>query len=207
ARPHYNRGIALSRKRDLDGALHEFQAAIQGEPQFADAHCNLADILLEQGRFAEALSAVKRGHELGSKTPGWRYPSAEWAREDEKSIALEGKLPQLLKGEGQPADAAGQLTLAKCLRYKKLLAAATRFHAQAFAGKPELESGERYEAACAAALAGSGQGQDAAFLDDRERARLRQQALDWLRADLALRSKQAASGQPKQRHAAQPPFL
>jgi hypothetical protein len=43
----------------------------------------------------------------------------------------------------------------------------------------------RYHAACAAALAGCGQGHDAAGLDANERARLRRQALDWLRADLA----------------------
>jgi hypothetical protein len=37
---------------------------------------------------------------------------------------------------------------------------------------------------CVAALAGCGQGADAAKLDEKERARLRRQALDWLRADL-----------------------
>src|SRR5207244_10073464 len=43
----------------------------------------------------------------------------------------------------------------------------------------------RYNAACAAALAGCGQGKDADQTDANERARLRSQALDWLRADLA----------------------
>jgi hypothetical protein len=38
-------------------------------------------------------------------------------------------------------------------------------------------------AACAAALAGCGKGKDADQVDDSERARLRRQALDWLRAD------------------------
>jgi hypothetical protein len=37
----------------------------------------------------------------------------------------------------------------------------------------------------AAALAGCGQGKDADQADPKERARLRRQALDWLRADLA----------------------
>jgi tetratricopeptide (TPR) repeat protein len=45
-------------------------------------------------------------------------------------------------------------------------------------------SGVRYNAACAAALAGVGKGEDASSLDEKERARLRAQALDWLRADL-----------------------
>jgi hypothetical protein len=42
-------------------------------------------------------------------------------------------------------------------------------------------------------LAGCGQGKDADTLDDKVRPRLRKQALEWLRADLALWAKQADS--------------
>src|SRR5262249_20128879 len=49
----------------------------------------------------------------------------------------------------------------------------------------DLRSGDRYDAACAAALAGCGQGKDADQTDEKERPRLREQALTWLRADLA----------------------
>jgi serine/threonine protein kinase/tetratricopeptide (TPR) repeat protein len=198
---------ALCKQRDLDGALRECQAALRSDPDCAAFHCNLASVLQQQGRFTEALAANKRGHELGLKDPGWRWPSAQWVREAEQFVALDGRLPQFLTGAAPPADAAEQLMLAECLRYKKLYAAATRSYAQAVAAKPELGGGERYEAACAAALAGCGQGQDAASLNDRERARLRQQALDWLRADLVLRAKQAASGQPKERDAGQAALL
>jgi hypothetical protein len=55
-----------------------------------------------------------------------------------------------------------------------------------------LQAGHRYNAACSAALAGCGKGADAGSLDDKERARLRRQALDWLRADLAAWAGQAA---------------
>jgi hypothetical protein len=61
------------------------------------------------------------------------------------------------------------------------------------------EPGIRYAAACAAALAGCGRLRDAKPLDDKERARWRKQAIDWLRADLALRSKQADGGKPSDR--------
>jgi hypothetical protein len=45
-------------------------------------------------------------------------------------------------------------------------------------------AGHRYDAACAAALAGCGRGHDAATRDKDELARWRKQAFDWLRADL-----------------------
>jgi serine/threonine-protein kinase len=67
---------------------------------------------------------------------------------------------------------------------KRLCAAAARLYREAIAAKPDLASGHRYNAACAAALAGCGAGEDVAKLTDAARAGLRQQALDWLRADL-----------------------
>jgi hypothetical protein len=52
----------------------------------------------------------------------------------------------------------------------------------------------RYNAACAATLAAAGQGEGDTKFGDKERARLRKQTLDWLRADLVLRTKQLESG-------------
>src|SRR6516164_4586354 len=67
---------------------------------------------------------------------------------------------------------------------KKLHHTATGLYAAAFAADPkladDLKAGHRYRAACAAALAAAGQGEDAAKLDDKEKVRLRKQALDWL---------------------------
>src|SRR5262249_14405803 len=67
----------------------------------------------------------------------------------------------------------------------------------------QLSAAPRYNAACAAAQAAAGQGEDAARLDDKERARLRRQALDWLRADLTLRTRQGESDKSTDRTAAQ----
>jgi serine/threonine-protein kinase len=50
--------------------------------------------------------------------------------------------------------------------------------------KDDLKASHRYNAACAAALASCGVGKDADKLDGEARARLRRQALTWLRADL-----------------------
>ena len=51
-------------------------------------------------------------------------------------------------------------------------------------------------------MVASGKGEDADKLDDKERVRLRQQALGWLRADLDLWAKQVENGKPPGRAAA-----
>jgi hypothetical protein len=48
-------------------------------------------------------------------------------------------------------------------------------------------------------LAAAGQGKDADKLDDKERTRLRKQALDWLRADLVMWSELLEKATPQQR--------
>jgi hypothetical protein len=94
-----------------------------------------------------------------------------------------------------------------CQQYKRLYAASARFYAEAFAEQPKLAEdprrGHRYNAACAAALASSGQGQDAGRLDDEGRGRLRRQALDWLRDDLAAWAKVLEKAPPPDRPAVQ----
>jgi len=51
-----------------------------------------------------------------------------------------------------------------------------------------LQAQYRYTSACWAVLAAAGKGKDADVLAEKEQASLRQQALDWLRADLKTNS-------------------
>ena len=53
----------------------------------------------------------------------------------------------------------------------------------------DMQAQPRYNAACAAALAGCGHGEDAGKLDAAQPSRLRRQALDWLTADLSAWSR------------------
>ena len=100
----------------------------------------------------------RRGHELGTRQPGWRYPSAQWVAEAERLAALAARLPALLKGEDRPKDVADRLAIAQMCYDTKRHAAAARFWAEALAADPKLgddrQAGHRYNAACAAALAG-----------------------------------------------------
>jgi hypothetical protein len=103
-------------------------------------------------------------------------------------VELDHKLAAVLSGEQPVSDAAERIKYADLCHKKRLFAAAARFFEQALAEKPELAEDppgrHRYNAACCAALAASAQGDDAALLDDATRERWRQQALDWLRAEL-----------------------
>ncbi len=90
---------------------------------------------------------------------------------------------------------------------QKLYGACARLFEQVFAIDSKLANDvplwHRYQAACAAALAGCGQGTDDDQQNDKERARLRMQAVAWLRADLGFWSKQADSKNPADRMKAQ----
>jgi serine/threonine-protein kinase len=196
----------LRDKGKLGEAIAEFREAIRIKEDFAEPHCNLGLALREKGQFDEALVSLRRGHELGSKNPRWPYPSAQWLRNCERLVELDRKLPTILSGQKQPADPAERLALAQLcvLPCKKRYTDAVRFFREAFEEEPkladDLNAQHRYNAACAAALAGCGQDQDTEKLDAQKRARLRQQALDWLWADMKayrqLMEKSAAEAGP-----------
>jgi tetratricopeptide (TPR) repeat protein len=199
---HANLGNALSAKGRLDEAVTAFRKAIALDPKLALAHGALGEALLKQGRFAEAQAATRRCLDLLPRGDLVRWPVTQQLRQCERLLALDEKLPALLKGEAKPAGAAERLALAQLcqLPYKQLYATSARFYAEAFADQPrlaeDLRASHRYNAACAATLAGAGQGRDAGKLGDKEKARLRQQALDWLRADLTSHGKQLKSWWP-----------
>ncbi len=184
AMAHNNLGVALRDQGDLLGAIAEYQKAIALKPDSAEAHCNLGIVLRQQGEFAKALGELSRGHELGSKDPDWRQPSARWVRECQRLIELDGRLADILAGKAAPASAAERIDLAQLCALRQRNRAALRFYEEAFAAQATLLAVHRYNAACAAALAGCGRGKDADKLGDEERARLRSLARDWLHADL-----------------------
>jgi serine/threonine-protein kinase len=184
-----NLGAALRAKNQFAEAAACCRMALEINGNNAFAWCNLGHILNIQGKFDEALEAMRRGHELGSRQPGWTYPSAIWMRETESRVALDAKLTAVLRGEDSPADAQEYAGMAElCLKNKERYAIALRFYKAAFAAAPQLAedlaAGHRCHAACAAALVADGQGHDADELADEARIAARSQALAWLRADL-----------------------
>jgi hypothetical protein len=166
-------------------------------------HCNLGELLRAQGDLAGSLAMFRKGHELSLKTPGWRHPSAQWVAEAERLVALAERLPALLKGEDQPKDPADRLALARLCLDKQLYLSATRFLSDALEAEPNLvadrQAQHRFNAACAAALAATGQGKDDPPPVEAAKVKLRGQALGWLKAELETWSNVLGSGPPRAR--------
>jgi serine/threonine-protein kinase len=200
---HVSIGGVLAENRRTEEAIVRFQRAIKVDPKYARAYAALGEALLLEGRLSEALAEIRRCVELLPKDdPG--HAAAERHLEHCKAlIALEGRLSAGLLGSDKPANARECLQFAKLCRVKKQYTAAARFAADAFARAPslagDLRSHEQYYAACDAALAGCGRGEDAAQLSEAERTGWRQQARVWLRADLAAWAKKLDGGNPADR--------
>jgi hypothetical protein len=113
-------------------------------------------------------------------------------------MALDARLSAILQGDQQPRDNLERLQLAQRAYDKAIHAAAAKLWAEALDADPKLaeerQAGHRYNAACAAALGGSGQGKDNPALDDPAKAKLREQARAWLQAELAAWTKLIESG-------------
>jgi len=97
-------------------------------------------------------------------------------------------LPAFLEGKHQPRDNIERLSLLGVCRFKNLNLVSARLYADIFAADAGLVDepgiGHRYNAACVAALAGSGIGEDAAELTEPQRTEWRRQARLWLEEEL-----------------------
>jgi tetratricopeptide (TPR) repeat protein len=200
---HYGLGLALAGRGQVDEAIACYREAIRLQPDYAEAHCNIGGLLRSRGDFAGAVEMHRKGHELGSRRPGWRYPSGQWLAQAEHELALSRRLPAVLRGGEKPKDNAERLAFARIASAQKQFAAAARLFAEALESDPKLgddrRTGCRYDAACAASLAAAGLGKDEPPLDDAAKAKLRRQALDWLTAELAVWAKVLESGPPEAR--------
>jgi tetratricopeptide (TPR) repeat protein len=198
---HLNLGNALKAQNKVEEAIACYRMAIQIDPKYAPAHGALGEALLQSGRFAEAKASTQRCLDLLPERHPLRAVVTGQLQKCDRLLALEAELPAILEKGAPVKNPADALALAQmCLRYKKLYAAAAGFYADAFAA-PKLPDNlllsHRYDAARAAALAGCRKGADAAGLGKGKCSRLREQALDWLRADLAVLT-QAVADDPRE---------
>jgi tetratricopeptide (TPR) repeat protein len=189
---HCNIGVILLRKGRLGEAAAECRRAVELDPEGSLAHVYLAAALLQSGQFAEAQKAVHYSLNVLPTNEAQRPALQDKLKLCERLLALEARLPALLQGKERPAEPE-LLELARLYRDFGRPHAAKDLYALAFAARPaladDLDAAARYNAACCAARASTDDGLERAGLSELERATLRRQALTWLRADLALRTK------------------
>jgi serine/threonine-protein kinase len=190
-------GIALKEQVDYPAAIAAYRQALALKPDYALAQYNLAQALLFDGQFAESLIALQRCREQGFQVDEELLSLAH------RWVELDKTLPDVLNGKQQLTSAEKKIDYAQLCYTKRLFAASARLFEEAFAVDPALvnnyRAGHRYSAACAAAQAGASRAEDSRHVSSAQRSYWRRQALDWLRAELPLRTKLLAGGNQKDR--------
>jgi serine/threonine protein kinase len=167
---HASLGDALMRKGDADGAIVAYQEAIRLAKELAWAHHGLGDALKHKGNLDGAIAAYQEAIRLKKADPEIHDILGE------NLAGTHCNLGDALKTKGEIDGA------------RAAFKEAVRIYTTAFAEQPQLADDLelRFDAACAAVLlAGCIEAKDADASEDKERGRLRRQALEWLRADLA----------------------
>jgi serine/threonine-protein kinase len=201
---HANLSAVLYEAGDYPGALAAARKAIELDPNNILARFNLAEALARTGHFTEALAGYRCAERLLTPKDFHQETVRTAVRQAEQVLRAEAKLPAILKGEAQPADAEEQRALAWVGIATHRYAMSARFFAAAFAAQPDLErTDDRCDAAGAAAQAGSGRGEDMPQPDAREPAHWRQQAVQWLQAEVDCQRTQLAHGQLADRYTVQ----
>jgi serine/threonine-protein kinase len=191
-------GFALAATGDSAEACKAWQRSVALQPNQPEVWYWIARAHSHRGHRDQATVAFRRVREL--------YPAGSERRwEAEQFLGgndLDGRLVGVLRGTDQPANPTEAIWFARECLSRKSHRIAAGLYAAAFTAEPKLagdpRAGHRYNAACAALLAAT-EGKDAAQRDATERARLRKQALEWLRADLAWWTRFLDSGPPAAR--------
>jgi tetratricopeptide (TPR) repeat protein len=188
AAPYFNLGKALREEKRPAEAIAAYQKAIDLDPKSPNTHGALGEALLRQGSFAEAAAATQKALDLLPADHPLRTVVQRLQKQCQQLLTLEKRLPLVLEKKERAGPDEFLALAHMCHQYKKRHASAVRLYQEAFQAQPRLADDlgkqHRYNAACAGALAGCGQGEEAAKLKDEEKSKLRRQARDWLQADL-----------------------
>jgi serine/threonine-protein kinase len=176
----------LRAEGQTDEAIRTFRELVTANKRSAVAWDGLIEALLDHGQFADAREAVQTRLTLYA-TDLQRRTQRRQLEICNLILAVESKLPAILDGKEEPTDVPTKLAVAEwCLKHSRRTARAVMVYASVLSTKPlsaNLIAAHRFDAACAAALAGCGVGEDVGRLDDYQRAELRKQAFDWLTAE------------------------
>jgi tetratricopeptide (TPR) repeat protein len=167
----------------------------------------LAHTLRMDGRFDESVATYRRLWELDGVGPNEIRGADREITETESERAMMNRLTEVVKGKA-PADQTEAAALAQFASIRARYGVAARLWSFALAGNAKVSDGHddhrRYDAARSAALAGCGKSRDDPPPNDAAMAKLRAQALEWLKAELhdwfeALEQKPPGQGKSVER--------
>lgn len=163
----------------------EMTVASGVDAKYSNVQISLIDSLLSVGRFAAAATAAAYAIELPTVDEFQRRAIRQQLSVAQRLSPLEADLPQLLQSHKYPSDLVTQQAVGEWLtRYKNLPVAALELYDVAFKEpEPANMPFDRFQAACAAAMASQGIGDDAKNLTDQQRIAFRDKARNWLRAE------------------------
>ncbi|HET6326718.1 MAG TPA: protein kinase [Planctomycetaceae bacterium] len=187
-RPYFQlvEGLARYRAGDFGGTIESIQGEVLGVHgplphlvvSMAQARVGRRDQAL--GSLATAIGMYDWKLSRIRDQDGCIYHSL---RREAQGVVMPN-LTQLLAGHEKPGNQDEQMALAVICQSMQRTAQAVALYAEAFKKAPAWSQRWRYAAACCAARAGCGDGEDAAQLNETQRAASREQARIWLRDDL-----------------------
>jgi Flp pilus assembly protein TadD len=198
---HTSLGTALREMGELDEAIDQCREAIRLKPDDVLVHTNLGTVLRSRGDFAAASAEFRKALELAKGNLGLSFRNRGELMQTDHDAHLAARLLAVIRGDEKPKSGNESLELAYFAHQTKRFAVAAQLFAEALRSLPWWTVGLmrdiRYHAACCAALAGAGKGIDEMPLDEKTKAHWRNQAVEWLKADLGQSSKQAGTGKPE----------
>jgi tetratricopeptide (TPR) repeat protein len=202
---------------ELGGSLHNIANIDLAQQKFGEAKQRLLDaIVLQkkalaanprnptyrkalQGHYANLLNAA-RGLGDDALAREAQRGLDEQAATDPQRLVLDSDIIAVMDGKAAK-DNDHRLALAQHAYDTKRYALAARLFSEAMEADPKLgddrQTQHRYNGACSAALAGCSQGKDDPAPVEAAKVKLRKQALDWLKAELAVWFKLVESGPPQ----------
>ena len=192
-------GSALVDIDDLEGATRAFRELVRLEPSAAESYLNLGLTLQQQGLLVEALACLRKGHEIGSARPNWRFPSAEKITDCSRLIDLGRKLPDVKNGTVKPSSIAEAVEFAELsmMPFIKEYGLSLRLWKEIFAAQQDLIPEKRFPAVRAAVRLLAGDDSSVRIGVD-EWSYLTRLAFGWLRENLEGH-RSAAKGDAPQR--------
>jgi eukaryotic-like serine/threonine-protein kinase len=176
----YGLAVALAESSDPPDAVSELQEAIRQD----NREFRLLRAVMMARRPDGAIASLRRVRELA-------HDNREIVGAIDEAVSQFGNLSKSGVRVPKIVRVSDQSNFPTLCYERRYFTASAAIWSTAFAP-------DRYNAACSAALAGCGQGNDPSP-DASARAKLRMQALDWLAADLRDWSKQLETNKPKNR--------